>query len=91
MSDPFQLPPESVTPGQLFMLLQAMNARLATIAAEQVRQGQRLDKIEVDSADMLRAWNAGGQVLRFVKLVGSIAVACGAVWAFTRGLVPGGR
>lgn len=78
--DPFSLPPETVTPGQLFMLLQSMNARLATMASEQHRQGQRLDKQEANTADMLQAWKSGGTVLRFIKLVGGVAVACMAAW-----------
>lgn len=90
MSDPFNLPPETVTTGQLFMLLQSMNARLATMASEQARQAQQIDKQTADTADMLSAWKAGGTVLRFVKLIGGVAVAVTAAWGLFITLVRGG-
>lgn len=81
MPDPFNLPPETVTNGQLYMALQSMNARMAVMASEQGRLRAAVEKQERDSADMLAAWKAGGTVLRFVKLVGALALAVTATWA----------
>lgn len=67
--DPFSLPPETVTPGQLYMAMQSLNARLAVIAAEQSRQGKRMDRMDAEISGLVAAWQAGGTLLGLAKAV----------------------
>lgn len=85
-TDPFSLPPETVTTGQLYMALQSLNARLAVMASEQVRLRAAIEKQERDTADMLAAWKAGGTVLRIIKWAAAVGAGVAAIWAFARGL-----
>jgi len=87
--DPFSVPPENVTTGQLFMLLQSINAKQSLIVAEQTRLRSDFEKDRAQMADMVAAWKAGGTVLRIIRLAGAVALALGAVWAFTKGVVAG--
>lgn len=87
-SDPFNIPPESVTPGQLFMLLQGISTKQSMIAADQKRIAERLQALEKDTADMRQAWKTGGAVLRLVKWAATLGAAIGATWAFIKGVLP---
>lgn len=86
MSDPFSLPPETVTTGQLYMALQSMNARMAVMANEQTRLRTDFEADRRDKADMVAAWKAGGTVMKAIRLAGAVVIACGALWAFVHGL-----
>lgn len=85
-NDPFSLPPETVTPGQLYMAMQALNARLAVVSAEQTRLRAAVEKQEQDTRDMLSAWRTGGTVLRIIKWAAAVGGGVAATWAFVRGL-----
>ena len=87
MSDPFSLPPETVTVGQLYMALQSMNARMAVMASEQTRLRTALEQQERDTTDMLAAWRASGTVLRIIKWTAAVGTGVGATYAFMRGLL----
>lgn len=85
MSEEFDVPPEHVTTGQLYMLLQQVSTKQSLIVQENVRMSRRLENLEKDTADMVAAWKAGGAVLRIVKwgaLVGGAAIS---VWKFMKG------
>jgi hypothetical protein len=84
----WNIPPESVTPGQLFMLLQAINAKQSMIVSDQQRIAQRIEKLESDTSDMVQAWKAGGTVLRIIKWAAAVGAAFVAIAAFVRGLIP---
>ena len=81
MSD-FNLPPTDMTPHQLYALLLAIDAKQGQLVREQVLIRERVEAVEVDTADLLSAWRAGGTLLRAAKLLSAIAAACIAVWAF---------
>ena len=85
MSDPFSLPPETVTVGQLYMALQSMNARLAVMSAEQTRLRAAVEQQERDTAAMLAAWRTGATVVRIMKAAAAIGAGVVAVWTFIRG------
>lgn len=83
--DQFNLPPEQVTTGQLFMLMQSMNARMLQQNAELVRIRERIERQESATRDIVSAWKAGGTVLTVVKIIGSVALAITATWALLKG------
>lgn len=82
MSGRFELAPETVTPGQLYMLLQSIDERQAQLVREQVHIRERMDRLENDTADLLAAWRAGGAVLRIVKWAAAVGAGLAAIWAF---------
>lgn len=88
---PLNVPPDTASPAQLLMVLQAMNARLATITAEQARQGKRLERLEAQTEGVRKAWEAGGWALKALTTLGAIAVAIGGIWALITGQLTGGE
>lgn len=84
MSDDFNVPPESVTTGQLFMLLQAINAKQSVLVHEQARIGRRLEALETDTADLRQAWKTAGSVLRLLRWAAAVGAGAAAIWAFAR-------
>lgn len=88
---PLNVPPETATPAQLMMVLQAMNARLGVITAEQQRQGKRLERLEEQTEGVRQAWEAGGFALKAITTIGGVAVAIAAVWALVIGVFTGGE
>lgn len=83
--DPFSIPPENVTNGQLYMALQSLRAQVGDVADEQTRLRTDFEADRRDKADMVAAWKAGGAVMKLIKLLGSLAIAAGAIFAFLKG------
>lgn len=88
---PLNVPPDTASPAQMLMVMQAMNARLGVITAEQQRQGKRLERLEEQTEGMRKAWEAGGFALKAFTTLGAIAVSIGAVWALVTGVFGGDR
>lgn len=88
MPDPFSLPPETVTTGQLFMLLQELNSSMTKVAADQALLRADFERDRKDKADMVAAWKAGGTVLRMIKVLGGAVVAGYGIWKFFKGVWP---
>lgn len=86
---PLNVPPDTATPAQMLMVMQAMNARLGVIAAEQQRQGKRLERLEEQTEGVRKAWEAGGWALKALTTLGALAVAIGAIWALITGQFTG--
>ena len=80
----FDIPPEHVTNGQLFLLLQALNTKQSISNAAQQRLVERLDRLDVDTKDMRNAWKAAGHLLAFVKYTAALALALTGLWAVTK-------
>lgn len=83
---PLNVPEDTASPAQMLIVLHNMNARLGGIAAEQIRQGKRLEQMEQETRGLRRAWEAGGFVVGVAKIIAYIAAAIGAVWAGFWGL-----
>lgn len=81
------IPPESVTPGQLLMILQSMHAQQAVHLANTNRLREKVDQLQADQKDLLEAWRTSKNVLRFVRLVSMLAVGVAGAWAAVKGLV----
>lgn len=86
MDGSFDLPPEHVTNGQLFLLLQALNTKQSISNASQQRLVERIDKLDVDTKDMRDAWKAAGHLLTFIKYTAAVALAITGLWAITKNL-----
>ena len=84
----FDLPPEHVTPWQLYILLQQLNTKQSIIIHEAGRMTRRMDAMEQDTRDLVAAWKTGGAVLRVVKWSAIVGAAALSVWKFMKGLVP---
>lgn len=84
MSDLFTLPPENVTPGQLFMLLQSLDAKQALIADELGDITARITALEADTADMRQAWKTAGMVLFVLKWAAAVGAGAVAVISYLR-------
>lgn len=84
----FDLPPEHVTPWQLYILLQQLNTKQSIIIHEAGRMTRRMDAMEQDTSDLVAAWKTGGAVLRVVKWSAIVGAAALSVWKFMKGLVP---
>lgn len=69
-----QLPPENITTQQLFMLLVAQNAKIATLTTV-------VSEIAVGQKDIVETWRTAGNILRFIKVVGAFGTAIAAIWA----------
>lgn len=87
--DDMELPPkpDSVTNGQLYLLLQRIHT-------QQLAQRAALALLEKDFADykrqhedMVRTWSAAKTMLGLIKLLGGVAVALGALYAVSRGII----
>ena len=81
MPDRFELPPETVTPGQIYIALQSVNSKLAVISAQGQVQTQRMDRLELELAGLLSAWKAGGVLLSLAKVVAAIGTAVAMAYA----------
>lgn len=82
---PFDVPPEHVTTGQLYMLMQQLSTKQSLILKEQVAIAKRLEKQETATEDMVAAWKAGGTVLRILKWSALVGTAVISVWKFMKG------
>lgn len=76
----FELPPEHVTNGQLYLLLQQMDVKMNVHALRQKETFEQVKKLEEDTAQMREIWKTGAGVIRFIKLLAAIAAACGIVY-----------
>ena len=88
----FDLPPEHVTPWQLYILLQQLNTKQSIIIHEAGRMTRRMDAMEQDTSDLVAAWKTGGAVLRVVKwsaIVGAAALTSNSRPPRTRTASPG--
>lgn len=81
----FEVPPEHVSTGQLYMLLQQISTKQSLLVQENVRISRRLETLEKDTSDMVAAWKAGGAVLRLVRWAALVGGAVIAVWKFFKG------
>lgn len=88
---PLNVPPDTATPAQMLMVMQAMNARLGVITAEQARQGKRLERLETQTEGLRKAWEAGGFALKALTVMGMVAAAIGAIWGLAVGAIGGER
>ena len=81
----FDLPPEVVTTGQLYVLLQSLNTKMSLQLLHQQEQEKKIDTLAQETEGLREAWKAAGTLLGFVKWVAAAAVACGVVWASFKG------
>lgn len=82
----FDIPPEHVTTGQLYLLLQQLSVKQSLVLQEQVRFGKRIEAQEEATRDMIAAWKAGGTVLRIVKWAALVGTAALSIWKFVKGI-----
>lgn len=81
----FDVPPEHITNGQLYMLLQQLSTKQSLILKEQVVMSKRMEAQETATEDMVAAWRAGGAVLRILKWAALVGTAVVSVWKFMKG------
>lgn len=74
-SDPFSLPPESVTPGQLYIAIQSLSIRQNQLNAELVAVRKELTEQKEATQHLVAAWNAGDFLLSLIKVLGIIGTA----------------
>ena len=82
----FDIPPEHVTNGQLFLLLQALNTKQSISNASQQRLVERVEKLDHDTKAMRESWQAAGKLLAFIKYTAAVALALTGLWAVTKNL-----
>lgn len=75
VADPFNLPPEAVTTGQLYMAMQQLNTRIALQNGKLEEVRKEVREHRADTRDLVAAWKAGGTLLALVKLLGVVATA----------------
>lgn len=78
----FSIPPQTLTPDQLYSMLVAVDAKLAQLVREQTLIRERVEAVEIDTSDLLAAWHAGGAMLRVVKWASAVGAGIAAIWAF---------
>ena len=71
-SDPFSLPPESVTPGQLYVAIQSLSIRQNQLNSELTTLRKELTEQKEATQHLVAAWNTGGHLLSVVKILGII-------------------
>ena len=84
MDGNFDIPPEQVTNGQLFLLLQALNTKQSISNASQQRLVERVEKLDHDTKAMRDSWKAAGHLLSFIKYTAAVALAITGLWAITK-------
>lgn len=82
MSLQSKIPPDGLTPAQLYSLLVAIDAKQAQIVRDVITVREKVEKVEEDQKDLLAAWRAGGAVLRIVKWASAVGAGVAAIWAF---------
>ena len=82
MSLQSQIPPDRLTPAQLYSLLVAIDAKQAQIVRDVIIMREKVEQVEEDQRDLLAAWRAGGAVLRVVKWASAVGAGIAAIWAF---------
>lgn len=84
--DDMDLPPkpDGVTNGQLYLLLQRIHSKqLVQTAALAVLERDFAD-YKQKHEDMVRTWSAAKTMMGFIKLMGGVAVALGALYGLAR-------
>lgn len=74
-NDPFSLAPETVTPGQLYVVIQSLSIRQGQLNNELIALRKELSVQSDATKDLVVAWKAGGVFLAFVKVVSIMATA----------------
>jgi len=87
VNDPFNLPPETVTNGQLFIAIRDMNARVMMIASEQKALRADFEDDMRDKQAMVEAFKTGGTVLCMIKWSAAVGAGLAATYMFAKGLV----
>ena len=76
-----------MTTGQLYMLLQSLNTKMALNNVQQKQLTDKVDRLEMETKDIRAAWKSAGALVTFVKYVGGFLVACGVVYAAAKGAI----
>ena len=81
----FDLPPEVVTTGQLYVLMQSMNTKMSLQLLHQQELENEVKTLKQETEGLRDAWKAAGTLLTFVKWVAAVAVAFGVLYASLKG------
>ena len=81
------IPPDNISPQQVYMLLLAMHTQQTMLFRSQRDQGAQMASLRADQKDMLEAWRAAGNLMRFIKLIAGVATAIGVLWMFFDGFL----
>lgn len=82
---PFELPPEVVTPGQLYVLMQQLNTKMSLQLLHQQTLEAKIDTLDGDTKQMRDAWRTAGNLLRFIKYLAGFGTALATVYVIVRG------
>lgn len=77
-------PPEDVTNGQLFMMLQSLHAQQSVNNATVLKLERDFNDYKRSQEDLVRAWDTWKGFVRFLKVVGLVAAAVTAIAATVR-------
>lgn len=83
---PFELPPEVVTPGQLYVLMQSLNTKMSLQLIHQQTLEAQIKALDGDTKQMREAWQTAGSLLRFVKYAAGLGTALLVTYAMFKGL-----
>ena len=86
--DDMELPPQpdSVTNGQLYLLLQRVHTNQLLQRAALVVLENEFTAYKKQHEDMVRTWSAAKTMLNLIKLLGTVAIALGALYALAKGI-----
>jgi hypothetical protein len=79
--DPFGVPPEAVTIGQVYMATQMLVTRIAIQNQELAALRKEVQEQRADTRDIVAAWKAGGTLIGLAKIITIVAAAIGGAFA----------
>lgn len=79
--DPFGVPPEAVTIGQVYLATQMLITRIAIQNQEIAALRKEVQEQRSDTRDIIAVWRAGGTLLGLARITTIIAAAIGGAYA----------
>lgn len=84
-SENVALPPQDITVGEVYLLLQQVSTKQTLILKEATQLDKRMTQLESNTEDMVTAWKAGGAVLKIMKFSALVGGTFVAVWKLIKG------
>lgn len=75
------VPPEHVSNGQLFMMMQSMHVQNTLMNRQLGALDAKVEAMQVEYKGMAEAWRTSQSVVSFMKLLALIGLPMGALWA----------